>query len=168
MGQLRGPGHYLDIPPPRTRLPSGPAPAGPPPRPDTDLRPDQLQLVVAPPDLLAGTGMMQLWCTSTIYRQVELSLCPVDRRSLLLGLHVKTPAPPPRRPVPSLRHCSARSRLQLERQPTRRSTIDSTNQSPSSGGNAKVSGQPGEAQLGLRGRLPPNRRTTRHAAIGHT
>jgi len=34
---------------------------------------------------------IQLRCGTTIYDQVELSLCPIDRGGLLLGLPVEAP-----------------------------------------------------------------------------
>jgi hypothetical protein len=54
----------------------------------------RLQLVVIPPTVRAATvraavGLIQLRWGATIYGQVELSLCPIDRRGLLLGLHVE-------------------------------------------------------------------------------
>ncbi|GHG30031.1 MULTISPECIES: GNAT family N-acetyltransferase [Amycolatopsis] len=49
----------------------------------------RLQLVVVPPPVRAGAGQIQLRWGATIYGHVELSLCPVDRRGLLLGLHVE-------------------------------------------------------------------------------
>jgi hypothetical protein len=49
----------------------------------------RLQLVVVPPPVRAGTGQIQLRWGATIYGQVELSLCAVDRRGLLLGLHIE-------------------------------------------------------------------------------
>ncbi|GAB3167400.1 hypothetical protein GCM10027258_92690 [Amycolatopsis stemonae] len=56
---------------------------------EDQVQPRSLQLVVVPPAVRAGIGLIQLRWGATIYGQVELSLCPVDRRGLLLGLHVE-------------------------------------------------------------------------------
>jgi GNAT superfamily N-acetyltransferase len=53
------------------------------------VQPRRLQLVVVPPAVRAGVGLIQLRWGATIYGQVELALCAVDRRGVLLGLHVE-------------------------------------------------------------------------------
>ncbi|MET8848485.1 hypothetical protein [Amycolatopsis sp. NPDC004625] len=73
---------------------------------EDQVQPRRLQLVVVPPAVRAGTGMIQLRWGATIYGQVELSLCPIDRRGLLLGLHVE---PRHRRVTPSWRNTRAPS-----------------------------------------------------------
>jgi GNAT superfamily N-acetyltransferase len=56
---------------------------------EDQVQPRRLQLVVVPPTVRAGVGLIQLRWGATIYGQVELSLCPIDRRGLLLGLYVE-------------------------------------------------------------------------------
>lgn len=56
---------------------------------EEQVQPRRLQLVVLPPADRAGIGLIQLRWGATIYGQVELSLCPLDRRGLLLGIHVE-------------------------------------------------------------------------------
>ncbi|MEQ0560985.1 hypothetical protein ABJI51_18020 [Amycolatopsis sp. NEAU-NG30] len=51
-----------------------------------------------PSAVRAGVGLIELRWGATIYGQVELSLCPVDRCGLLLGLHVE----PRHRPVTAI------------------------------------------------------------------
>ena len=48
-----------------------------------------LQLVVCPPPVPAGVGMIQLRWGTTIYGQIALSLCRIERRGLVLSLEVE-------------------------------------------------------------------------------
>lgn len=57
--------------------------------PEDRVDPTRLQLAVTPPAVRYGVGAIRLRLGSTIFGYVELTLCEVDRRAVLLGLEVE-------------------------------------------------------------------------------
>lgn len=57
--------------------------------PESEVETAKLLLVVLPPSERAGVGTIQLRWGTTVYGQIQLSLCLVDRAALLVGVHVE-------------------------------------------------------------------------------
>ncbi|MFI9452578.1 GNAT family N-acetyltransferase [Amycolatopsis sp. NPDC052450] len=56
---------------------------------ETDVDEYGLRLVVLPPPVSAGIGVIQLRLGHTVFGEVHLSLCPVDRRAILCHVEVE-------------------------------------------------------------------------------
>ncbi|WP_329052977.1 hypothetical protein OG738_09690 [Amycolatopsis sp. NBC_01488] len=57
--------------------------------PEDQVEENRLQLVVIPPPVRHGAGTIRLPLGSTIFGQVEITLCELDRRAVLLHLEVE-------------------------------------------------------------------------------